>query len=471
MKNNRNASGLSSLTAGLSLLASTFILAGCATHDARAHLQSVAKDWCETIRASQVIPVYPLTQDVAIGDVFLVRTPIADQTKDYQTRGFLALDDFRVRLPYTNFHKVYFDGYFKDEFGNTPHTMPEFTNVVSGSNAAAGSWTSVAAPRVAFPTYSFQAKSGFGLSAAFPIQGVPVALAFLRSDQLNGSVTITDARTIAGDQEELFSLLQDWADDPRVRSMLAETVRNIAPTPLYLRVVSRIYAARAMEVLLQKSRSQGARARGGTATNLSMTTTNGSVSENYSNLLSTLNSQNGALASATQAGGSVAFVSASDSSVGLSQSFDRLLVVGYLGFDVPVYRGGDLGVPIPTFQHLQGKLKESPAVLGTLSLDQARFAANQLALASLAATDPPRAFRLMREIANTLGGAEFARVSTALAAKDPANPDSAHVLTLVKQFKVASVNFVSVSGAAGPRYRRYNDAFARAFSDSEKITG
>jgi hypothetical protein len=476
MKNKRNMSkhdavfSFFSLTVGLLVFGAALLLAGCATHDARTHLESVAKDWCETIRASQVIPVYPLTQDVAIGDVFLVQTPIANQAKDYQKRGFLALDDFRVRLPYTNFHKVYFDGYWKDIFGNTPHPMPEFTNVVTGSNATTGSWTSVDAPRVAFPTYSFQAKSGFGLSAAFPIQGVPVALGFLRTDQVNGSITITDARTFAGDQGDLFSQLNDWADSPKVKSMLSETVRNIAPTPVYLRVVSRIYAARAMDVSLQKAGSQGANARGGTATSLSMTTTNGTVSENYSNLLSTLNAQNGVLASATQAGGSVTFVSASDSSVGLSQSFDRLLVVGYLGFDVPVYRGGDLGEPIPTFQHLQGRLKEAPDGVGPLSQDQTRFSAYQLALESLAVSDPGRALRLMRGIANTLGGLEFVQVSTVLASNNPANPDPAPVLTLVKQFKLASVNYVSVSGNTGPRYLRYEDAFTRAFSDSEKIT-
>jgi hypothetical protein len=225
-----------------------------------------------------------------------------------------------------------------------------------------------------------------------------------------------------------------------------------------------------MDVSLQKADSQGANARGGTATSLSMTTTNGTVSENYSNLLSTLNAQNGVLASATQAGGSVTFVSASDSSVGLSQSFDRLLVVGYLGFDVPVYRGGDLGEPIPTFQHLQGRLKEAPDGVGPLSQDQTRFSAYQLALESLAVSDPGRALRLMRGIANTLGGLEFVQVSTVLASNNPANPDPAPVLTLVKQFKLASVNYVSVSGNTGPRYLRYEDAFTRAFSDSEKIT-
>jgi len=85
-------------------------------------------------------------------------------------------------------------------------------------------------------------------------------------------------------------------------------------------------------------------------------------------------------------------------------------------------------------------------------------------------SDPGRALRLMRGIANTLGGLEFVQVSTVLASNNPANPDPAPVLTLVKQFKLASVNYVSVSGNTGPRYLRYEDAFTRAFSDSEKIT-
>src|ERR1035437_8507137 len=110
-----------SLRITVALLGVSLIIAGCATHDARTHLEGVAKNWCETIRASQVIPVYPLTQDMVIGDVFLVQTTIASQADDYKKRGFLALDDFRTRLQYTDFHDVYFDNYWKDQFGNTPH--------------------------------------------------------------------------------------------------------------------------------------------------------------------------------------------------------------------------------------------------------------------------------------------------------------------------------------------------------------
>src|ERR1043166_1563847 len=180
-------------------LLAMLLFTGCATQDAREHAEGVAKGWCETIRASQIIPVYPLTEDLRVGDVFLVRTPIATQEKEYKEKGFLALDDHRHRLPYTNFTSLYSDGYFRDEFGRTPHALLLFTNSGSIQSNTPLHLENVPVPRVAFPTYSFKAQSGYGLSAAFPIQGVPVALGYLGTDEVNGSVSISDARSYGGD--------------------------------------------------------------------------------------------------------------------------------------------------------------------------------------------------------------------------------------------------------------------------------
>ena len=69
------------------------MLAGCGGLSRREQLHRVAKDWCETIRASQVIAVYPLTQDVQPGDIFLVQTPIDKQQQAYKADGFLPLDN------------------------------------------------------------------------------------------------------------------------------------------------------------------------------------------------------------------------------------------------------------------------------------------------------------------------------------------------------------------------------------------
>jgi len=340
------------------------MLCGCASNLARNRLEGVAKGWCETIRASQVIPVYPLTEDLAVGDVFLTQMTINNQASEYDDKGFLPLDDHQVRLPYTNFSKIYFDAYWKDQFGgtNTPHPIPVFTNTGPVSNQLT-ILTSAQLPRAAFPTYSVQAQSGAGFSAAFPIQGIPVALSYLNSQQVNASVTIADARTYAGDPSQLFGLLRVWASDPIVKTNLQQSALNAAPTQIFLRVVSRVYYARAVDVSLQRSDSQGIGAKAGNVADPSLltNTSNTNAVANYTNLLSTLTAAAATAASAVsnaaQVGGAVKFVWASSSTVGLSQSFDTLLAIGYLGFDVPVYTNGTIGFPIPTFQHITGKIQ------------------------------------------------------------------------------------------------------------------
>lgn len=355
-----------SLVLAVNLMLVSAIFCGCtASYLAQKRLEGVARGWCEMIRASQVIPVYPLTEDLIVGDVFLTQTTIEDQEGEYKKNGFLPLDDHQVRLAYTNFSSMYFDAYWKDSFGgtNVPHSVPTFTNAGAFSNAQPIILTAAPLPRAAFPTYTVQAQSGAGFNAAFPIQGIPVALSYLNSQQVNASVTIADARTYAGDTEQLFALLHDWAQNPSVRRRLAETAVASRPAEVFLRVVSRVYYARAVDVSLQRADSQGAGAQAGTVSGVTLLTNEGNAVQNYTNTLNALTAAAttpaSAVSSATQVGGSVKFVAASSSTIGISQSFDTLLAIGYLGFDVPVYTNGDIGYPIPTFQHLARKIPTS----------------------------------------------------------------------------------------------------------------
>ena len=59
-------------------------LVACRSLDQRRdqQLARVARDWCLTIRASQVLPVYPLTEDLQVGDVFLVSTPLSQEVQE-----------------------------------------------------------------------------------------------------------------------------------------------------------------------------------------------------------------------------------------------------------------------------------------------------------------------------------------------------------------------------------------------------
>src|SRR5579883_2806353 len=179
------------LSQSLFTLAALLLLSGCASNLAHHQLEQVAKGWCETIRASQVIPVYPLTEDLVPGDVFLVQTTIESQAKVYQEKGFLALDDHQTRLNGIVYSTMYFDGYWKDEFGKTPHSLTNLPDAGPMTNATQTNsrLVQVIAPRVAFPSYTFSATSGGGLGLAIPVHGVPVGLNFLRTDKVNGSVT------------------------------------------------------------------------------------------------------------------------------------------------------------------------------------------------------------------------------------------------------------------------------------------
>ena len=73
------------------------LIASCAASK-QDQVERVAKDWCMTIRASQVMPVYPLTQDIQPGDVFLVQLTIDQQQKAWEEQGYLPLDNHLARL-------------------------------------------------------------------------------------------------------------------------------------------------------------------------------------------------------------------------------------------------------------------------------------------------------------------------------------------------------------------------------------
>lgn len=454
---------------------------GCASSQARHRLEGVAKGWCETIRASQVIPVYPLTEDLAPGDVFLVQTPIASQARLYRQRGFLALDDRRTRLKDLDYGRVYFNGYWDwgQEFGATPHAPPSrpAPGTLNASNAVTLVFTNVTAPRAAFPSYTFEAQSSFGLSLALPIQGIPVALNFLQADRVSGSVAITDARTYAADEQQLYGALRAWAEEDDVQPVLDETVRRAGAHPIFLRVVSRVYLAGGVMVSVQRSGSGGGQARGGfnPPEVPPIVDAQGNVSTGYTNLLLALSNAAASplsnLVNQAQAGGAVRFVAASSSGVGLAEAFDRLLAIGYLGFDVPVYPGGVLGAPLPTFQILDRTVSAPPPTrVGALTTEQSRVQINLQALNALVASEPQSAVRVMAAVARQLSSRPFAALPDQCAAALQAPVDQLPALaqTAYRTFDSATKDYVSAGGSTGLNYTRFDAAFTRAYDERDQ---
>jgi len=154
------------------------------------------------IRASQVLPVYPLTEDLQPGDIFLVQVTVDDQAKIYRERGFLALDNLIFRLDPRGYEEFYRKSF---EAGDAQHPLPRHW-LEPGKPA---SWT--LAPNASFPTYSFSARRGGGFNVALPVQGVPVGLSLLGGDATQGSITIAEARTYGVDTLSLHADVRRWA--------------------------------------------------------------------------------------------------------------------------------------------------------------------------------------------------------------------------------------------------------------------
>ncbi|HWW60178.1 MAG TPA: hypothetical protein VN181_02315, partial [Thermoanaerobaculia bacterium] len=94
------------------LLLPALLLCACSlTRSTSKQLARVAKDWCLTIRASQVIPTYPLTEDLQVGDVFLVNTPLDQEIKQLESDGFLPLDNLIARVNTSGYNAFYNGAY------------------------------------------------------------------------------------------------------------------------------------------------------------------------------------------------------------------------------------------------------------------------------------------------------------------------------------------------------------------------
>ena len=321
------------------------------------------------VRASQVIPVYPLTEDLQPGDIFLVQLPIDRQQELYQQQGFLALDNMIRRVnprKYQGFYERSFD------VGGEGKWLPKFY-LSPGANSAPWSL----APIASFPTYSFSVRSGGGFNLALPVQGVPIGLSLLGGDAAQGTLTIADARTYGIDTASLYDDVREWARENY------EFLSHFEPTEKrhnYLRVVSRVYLAGRLNVSLQSSKSSGAAASGGVSKPVELVMSNPSndpkaaTIESYKNNVSKLNSMiDESMKKATPdglagalPGGTVKVVSASARSISLVETFDRPLVIGYMGFDMAIGEDGALGPPIPTHAVLKDEVR--PTLNPTLEL-------------------------------------------------------------------------------------------------------
>lgn len=350
---------------------------GCAQRMARTQLAAVAKDWSRLLRASQMIPVYPLTEDLRPGDVFLVETPIQEQAKEYERDGFLRLDQHLGRLhdlPYSKFYGTSFgiqsSGWPPDHWNTKP-------DAVTGSTSPQPDrWGE--APSAAYPTYTFHVRAGKSATLALPIKSVPIGASYLQAQAITGSVTIADAHTYGLSLDQLRAEFEEWyGGNARVREQVTG-IRTAAESTVYLRLISRVFLARRVVVSMSAEESRGGSVSAGTAPKTELPVTGESAKEAYEARREALKTALDSVAP----GGAVKLLESSDRTASMSETFARPLVVGYLSFDFPVELDGSLGPPAATIARLNRPHEMSPT-LGASARSSRQLQALQLYVAAM----------------------------------------------------------------------------------------
>ena len=331
------------------LVSSIALLSACATTLRNDELEKVAKDWSLVIRASQVIPVYPLSEDLRPGDVLLVSTPLEEQVQVYRDKGFLPLDQHLVRLDQSVVNTAIRE-FYEPGLGTV---APSPASATPEPAAGFVNGFPVRPRHAAFPSYQFSVRTGSGASLAIPLQGVPLALGLMQSQSASGTVTISDAFTYGLDNMRMAEIAKDWA------SRNASFLQNYQPGPgldnYYLRIVSRVYLAGGASVTVKNDEALRAQAGVGAAGSPDTYSEGGGLPSEVRERGATRPED---LSGQQFAEGHVTIETASSRAVTMTERFKTPLVVGYVGFDMPIMENGELGDPIPT----RDRLSEAPEV-------------------------------------------------------------------------------------------------------------
>ena len=316
-----------------------------------------------TIRASQVIPVYPLTEDLEPGDLFLVQSPIVDQRRLYKERGFLPFESHVGRIHSTNYATFYRGGYDIEEETLPPRHW-QFPDAANWSTA----------PLAGFPTYTFKIKNSQGLNAAFPISGVPVGLGLMNASSASGSVTLTGAHTYGLPEADLDAGFARWRREHR--DLLARHASREGH-PQFLRLVTRVYVIKTIDVSLEADGATSGGVTAGVGQSLDLAEANpADIVANYSNALTALNLILDK-AGDSLPGGTLKLAAASSRTVALRETFPRPLVVGYLAEEYMILANGELGPAMSTRELVERKLLD-PVALADQEIREEQAAAGEI---------------------------------------------------------------------------------------------
>ena len=221
----------------LSIATSCFILTSCSNNDIKPPQKSfekVAKDWSMTVRASQVMPLFPLEEDIRPGDIYLVDKSIDSEVKTWDQKGFLPLNNRfdRMQIPQEAFDSFYAQS--SDASDPVSYSRP---------------------PKVAFPSYTFEVDRRGALGLAVPLSSVPVAISASGAQRATGSVVFDGATTQGLPDLAMQRQINRWKTTHKAE--LADRAKQIE-RPLILRLITRTFSIQGATVSLVFESQKGA---------------------------------------------------------------------------------------------------------------------------------------------------------------------------------------------------------------------
>jgi hypothetical protein len=331
---------------------------------------TAAREWSLTMREMQIVPVFPPREGVQPGDLYFIES---DQlagndglaiTESQLRKGFLPIGswlgrvDLRSELAMIYANDVTFaptplSTSVDDAAGQARGALPQPIKEQPISSPDADG---LLRPRVvAFPEFMSATFSSGDVSALVPVEALNIAASAGFTDQRSVKLSLPIAewygvpstlaldRILRGDQlidgpglrvDQIKRLFDG-------RAGLSDGAGGGRPQRIFLRLVTEVYMARAVDVSVSQQRSQGARlsvkplgtppAEGtGAATPATAPVDSTGTDPDPVALARQLNTQlDSAMAGLALPGGSVRFVSAGVSGVSMRRMYERPVVVGY----------------------------------------------------------------------------------------------------------------------------------------------